>query len=206
MYGLTECKRIAYLDPEKVLIKPNSVGKAMPNTEVFLVDEEGNRIDTPDTEGELVVRGSNLMKGYWNDEVETAKVLKEGYYPFEKVLFTGDIFKMDNEGDLYYISRKDDVFKVGGEKVSPREVEDTIYDLQGINEAVIIKREDPITGFSLLAVVSTRECINEEKIKAHCVKNLEKYLVPKKIVILDSLPKNQNGKIDRKLLQEKYCQ
>jgi acyl-CoA synthetase (AMP-forming)/AMP-acid ligase II len=206
MYGLTECKRIAYLDPEKVLIKPNSVGKAMPNTEVFLVDEEGNRIDTPDTEGELVVRGSNLMKGYWNDEIETAKVLKEGYFPFEKVLFTGDIFKMDNEGDLYYISRKDDVFKVGGEKVSPREVEDTIYDLQGINEAVIIKREDPITGFSLLAVVSTRECINEEKIKAHCVKNLEKYLVPKKIVILDSLPKNQNGKIDRKLLQEKYCQ
>jgi len=204
MYGLTECKRISYLDPEKVLLKPNSVGKAMPNTEVFLVDEEGRRIDTPDTPGELVVRGSNLMKGYWNDEVETEKVLKDGYYPYEKVLFTGDLFTMDEDGDLFFISRKDDVFKVGGEKVSPREVEDVIYTLDGVKEAVILRKEDPLMGNSLIAVVSVVEGLNEEGIRAHCARNLEKYLVPRDIMILDSLPKNENGKLDRKLLQERY--
>jgi len=204
MYGLTECKRISYLDPEKVLLKPNSVGKAMPNTEVFLVDEEGRRIDTPDTPGELVVRGSNLMKGYWNDEVETEKVLKDGYYPYEKVLFTGDLFTMDEDGDLFFISRKDDVFKVGGEKVSPREVEDVIYTLDGVKEAVILRKEDPLMGNSLIAVVSVVEGLNEEDIRAHCARNLEKYLVPRDIMILDSLPKNENGKLDRKLLQERY--
>ncbi|MGA1819378.1 MAG: class I adenylate-forming enzyme family protein [Thermoplasmatota archaeon] len=204
MYGLTECKRIAYLEPEKVLIKPNSVGRAMPNTEVFLVDEEGKRIEAPDTPGELVVRGSNLMKGYWNNEVETAKVLKEGYYPFEKVLFTGDIFKMDGEGDLFFISRKDDVFKIGGEKVSPREVEDAIYTLQGVREAAIIRKDDAVMGASLVAVLSIEGGLDEEKVKLHCINNLEKYLVPRDIIILDSLPKNQNGKIDRKLLQETY--
>jgi acyl-CoA synthetase (AMP-forming)/AMP-acid ligase II len=204
MYGLTECKRISYLDPEKVLLKPNSVGKAIPNTEVFLIDEDGRRIEEPDTPGELVVRGSNVMKGYWNNEVETAKVLKDGYYPFEKVLFTGDLFTMDEDGDLFFISRKDDVFKVGGEKVSPREVEDTIYTLDGIKEAAIIRKEDPLMGNSMIAVVSVVEGLKEDMIRAHCARNLEKYLVPRDLIILDSLPKNENGKIDRKLLHEKY--
>ncbi|MGA1793568.1 MAG: class I adenylate-forming enzyme family protein [Thermoplasmatota archaeon] len=204
MYGLTECKRISYLEPEKVLLKPNSVGRAMPNTEVFLVDEEGNRIETPDTPGELVVRGSNVMKGYWNNEEETAKVLRDGHYPFEKVLFTGDIFKMDSEGDLFFISRKDDVFKIGGEKASPREVEDVIHALHGVKEAVIIRKEDAVMGSSLVAVLSTEEGLDEERIKLHCMDNLEKYLIPKEVIFLDSLPKNPNGKVDRKLLQERY--
>ncbi|MGA1848424.1 MAG: class I adenylate-forming enzyme family protein [Thermoplasmatota archaeon] len=205
MYGLTECKRISYLEPEKVLLKPNSVGKAMQNTEVFLVDEEGGRIDEPNIPGELVVRGSNLMKGYWNDPVETAKVLKDGYYPYEKVLFTGDLFTMDEDGDLFFISRKDDVFKVGGEKVSPREVEDVIYALEGIKEAAIIRKEDSLMGNSLVAIVSVVEGLGEDTIRIHCARNLEKYLVPRELIILNSLPKNENGKIDRKLLQEKYC-
>jgi len=135
---------------------------------------------------------------------ETAKVLKDGYYPFEKVLFTGDIFKMDSEGDLFFISRKDDVFKIGGEKVSPREVEDVIHALPGIKEAVVIRKEDPVMGSSLVAVLSGEEGLDEERIKLHCMDNLEKYLVPKDVIILDSLPKNPNGKVDRKLLQERY--
>ncbi|MBN1389871.1 MAG: acyl--CoA ligase [Candidatus Thermoplasmatota archaeon] len=203
MYGLTECKRIAYLDPEKVLLKPNSVGKAMPNTEVFLVDDEGRRIDVPNNPGELVVRGSNVMKGYWNNEFETAKVLKEGYYPLEKVLFTGDLFRFDEDGDLYFISRKDDMFKIGGEKVSPREVEDTIFTLEGVREAAVFGKEDPLMGNSLIVVASV-EGLDEEMIRAHCARNLEKYLVPRDIIILDSLPRNENGKVDRKLLKEMY--
>jgi acyl-CoA synthetase (AMP-forming)/AMP-acid ligase II len=129
MYGLTECKRVSYLPPEELLKRPTSVGKAMPNTEVYIVDERGARATRPGDIGELVVRGANVMMGYWNLPEETAMTLKPGLYPGEKVLYTGDLFKMDEEGYLYFVARKDDMIKTAGEKVSPKEVENVLYDI-----------------------------------------------------------------------------
>jgi long-chain acyl-CoA synthetase len=120
MYGLTECKRVSYLPPDEIDRRPTSVGKAMPNTEAYIVDEDGKKINVPGKVGELVVRGANVMKGYWNLAEETNRVLRPGPISGEKVLYTGDLFKMDNEGFLYFISRKDEMIKLAGALVSPQ--------------------------------------------------------------------------------------
>ncbi|MGC2371860.1 MAG: AMP-binding protein, partial [Candidatus Sulfotelmatobacter sp.] len=137
MYGLTECKRVSYLPPEQLDIRPSSVGKGMPNEEVYVVDENGNRV-APGVVGELVIRGANVMKGYWELPEETDRCLKAGPLPGEKVLYSGDLFRADEEGYLYFVGRKDDIIKTRGEKVSPREVEDVLYALEGIAEAAVI--------------------------------------------------------------------
>ena len=137
MYGLTECKRVSYLPPDQIDIRPTSVGRGMPNEEVYIVDEKGQRVP-PGVVGELVVRGSNVMKGYWELPEETEEKLKPGPFPGEKVLYTGDLFRMDEEGYLYFFGRKDDIIKTRGEKVSPKEVEDVLYSLPGIAEAAVI--------------------------------------------------------------------
>ena len=201
MYGLTECKRVSYLDPSKIREKPTSVGKAMPNTEVYLVDKKGRTIETPDTEGELVVRGSNVMMGYWNRE-ETDKVLRRGRYPWEKVLHTGDIFKFDGDGDLYFVERMDNIIKTAGEKVSPNEVENVLYGIHGIKEAVVVGVDDQITGKALKAVISVEGSISEDDIKKHCSRKLERYMVPKYVEVWERLPRNDNGKIDRKEIRK----
>ncbi len=138
MYGLTECKRVSYLPPEELMIRPTSVGKAIPNTEVYLVDKEGNRVTKPEEIGELVVRGANVMAGYWNLPEETERALRPGPIPGERLLYTGDLFKTDEEGFLYFIARKDDVIKVAGERVSPKEIENVLYELDDISEAAVI--------------------------------------------------------------------
>ncbi|MEW5801318.1 MAG: AMP-binding protein, partial [bacterium] len=135
MYGLTECKRVSYLPPEELDKKPNSVGKPMPNVEVFIVDEKGDKVG-PGVVGELVIRGSNIMKGYWNDPQETDRVLKAGPYPGERVLYSGDLFRMDEAGYLFFVGRKDDLIKTRGERVSPREVENALCQMEGVSEAV----------------------------------------------------------------------
>jgi len=130
MYGLTECKRVSYLPPKELSRRPTSVGKAMPNTEAYIVNHDGEKITTPGEIGELVVRGANVMKGYWNLPDETKKVLKPGPIPGEKVLYTGDLFKMDDEGYFYFVSRKDDMLKIAGTNVSPKEIENILYEIE----------------------------------------------------------------------------
>ncbi|MDZ7264856.1 MAG: AMP-binding protein, partial [candidate division KSB1 bacterium] len=152
MYGLTECKRVSYLPPEMLDIKPNSVGKGMPNEEVYIVDENGQRVG-PGVVGELVVRGSNVMKGYWGLPDETRRVLKPGLYPWEQVLYTGDLFKMDEDGFLYFVARKDDIIKSRGEKVSPKEIESVIYGLPGVAEVAVIGVPDAILGQAIKAII-----------------------------------------------------
>ena len=102
MYGLTECKRVTYLPPDQLDIRPTSVGRGMPNEEVWLVDDQGKRLPNGST-GELVIRGSNVMRGYWEKPDETAKRLKPGPNPGEMVLYSGDIFRTDEEGFLYFV-------------------------------------------------------------------------------------------------------
>src|SRR5438105_14405484 len=120
MYGLTECQRVSYLPPYQIDVRPNSVGRGLPNQEVYIVDDFGNRVPQGST-GELVVRGSNVMKGYWHMPEETERVLRPGHFPWERVLHTGDLFRMDEEGYLYCVGRKDHIIKTKGEKVHPKE-------------------------------------------------------------------------------------
>jgi len=196
MYGLTECKRVLYLEPNKILIKPNSVGKAMPNVEVKLIDEEGREILEANKIGQLIVRGSNVMLGYWNRPEETEKVLRDRLYPGDRTLFTGDYFYFDEDGDLYFIGRKDSIIKTGGEKVSPAEVEQVLYKIDGIKEAVVFGMKDDILGNSIMAAISSEREISVNELKRFCNERLERFMVPKHFEIMDDLPKNKNGKID----------
>ena len=201
MYGLTECKRVSYLPLDQIDIRTDSVGIAMPNTEVYIVDGNDNRLPYGEI-GELVVRGANVMKGYWEAPELTNEKLKPGPLPCENVLYTGDLFRQDDEGYLYFVGRRDDIIKSRGEKVSPKEVENTLYSHPLIAEAAVVGQDDDVLGQAIraiLVVIPDAE-LSEREVLAYCRKNLEDYMVPKFIEFQDSLPKSANGKIDKKQL------
>jgi amino acid adenylation domain-containing protein len=199
MYGLTECKRVSYLPPDQLDLRPTSVGRGMPNEEVYIVDDHGNRVG-PGVVGELVVRGSNVMKGYWELPEETDRMLRPGLLPGEKVLHTGDLFYMDEEGYLFFFGRKDDIIKTRGEKVSPKEVEDVLYGMNGISEAAVIGTPDPVLGEAVRAFVTLREGaeLTEQEILRHCAERLESFMVPQSVVFEKTLPKTDSGKISKR--------
>lgn len=203
MYGQTECKRISYLPPEQLAFRPDSVGIAIPNEEVYIIDEQGRRVG-PGVVGELVVRGSHVMKGYWGLPEESERVLRPGPVPGERVLHTGDLFRMDEEGYLYFVSRRDDIIKTRGEKVSPKEIEDALHALEGVLEAAVIGIPDPVLGQSIKAFVTLRENfhISKQELLRHCAKHLEDFKIPKQVEFRAALPKTANGKVDRKQLQK----
>jgi long-chain acyl-CoA synthetase len=201
MYGLTECKRVSYLSPEEIDKRPDSVGKGMPNEEVFIVDGNGERLEKGNI-GELVIRGANVMKGYWKAPEETARRLKPGRYAGEVVLHTGDLFRMDEEGYLYFVSRNDDMIKTRGERVSPKEIEAVLHLLDGVHEAAVIPVPDEILGSAIKAFLVTDPAKNiEEKfVLKHCSQNLEVFMVPKFVEFVAEFPKTSSGKIDKKQL------
>jgi amino acid adenylation domain-containing protein len=202
MYGLTECKRVSYLPPEKLAVKPSSVGQAMPNVEVFLVDEKDRRLQEPGMVGELVVRGANVMAGYWNKSEETARVFRQHAAYNERRLYTGDLFRMDNEGDLYFIGRKDDIIKTAGERVSPREIENVLYEMEGVTQAAVIAVDDEILGSAIKAYLTVHRPLTEKEVLLFCSKRLEKFMIPKYVEFLKELPKSPHGKIDKKKLKK----
>jgi acyl-CoA synthetase (AMP-forming)/AMP-acid ligase II len=203
MYGQTECKRATYLPPEQLRIRPASVGIPIPGTEAWIVDEEGRPVG-PGEVGELVVRGGHVMKGYWNDQAATDRALRPGPLPGEKVLFTGDLFRADHEGFLYFVDRKDDMVKTRGEKVSPREVEDVLYALPGVLEAAVVGVPDPLLGMALKAVlaVSPEAGLSERDVIRHCALRLDDARVPKRVEFRAELPKTDTGKISRRRAAE----
>ncbi len=196
MYGLTECKRVTYLAPEELESRPTSVGRGMPNQEVYLIDADGRRLP-PGSVGELVVRGSHVMRGYWRRPEETAQRLKPGPYPGEQVLHTGDVFHMDEDGYLYFVGRSDDIIKSRGEKVSPKEVENVLYAMPAIREAAVIGVDDEVLGQAVHAFVAVdaNARVTERDIVRHCHEYLESYMVPKVVHIVSALPKTDTGKI-----------
>ncbi len=205
MYGLTECKRCTYLPPDEIHHKPNSVGKAIPNTEIYVIDEQGQRLP-PFVVGQLIVRGSTVMRGYWNKPEATAKRLKEGEIPGEKVLHTGDYGYLDNEGYFYFQGRIDEMLKSRGIKVSPKEIEDLLYALNDIREAAVIGADNKTTRETeiyLFTSLHEQSVMTTQSILAYCKSNLEKEKVPHHIAILNALPKGHNGKIDKKQLKER---
>ena len=197
MYGLTETKRTLYLPPGDLNKKPESVGIPIPGTEAWIVDEDDNHLG-PNQIGELVVRGRHVMRGYWQDEKATNLRYRPGLYPGERVCYSGDLFKMDEDGYFYFVARKDDIIKSRGEKVSPKEVENAIYKLPGVQDVAVIGVDDPIFGQAIKAfIVLHQKEYSVNEILRHCKNHLEDFMVPKYIEILDELPKTNTGKIKK---------
>ncbi len=203
MYGLTECKRVCYLEPELIDIKPTSVGKAIPGTEVFLLTPEGNPVP-PNEPGILHIRGPHVMLGYWKKDDLSKEMLRPGSLPYERILCSNDWFKMDEEGFLYFQGRNDDIIKTRGEKVSPVEIENVIYKIHGVKEVAIIGIPDSIMGESIVAFITTHDSatLTDKEIQKECMAQLEIFMVPQKIIFLNEMPKSPNGKIDKKELKQ----
>ena len=195
MYGLTECKRVSYLAPEDLEARPESVGQPMPNQEAYIVDEQDRRLWVGI--GELVIRGSSVMRGYWERPEETARVLRLGPLPGERVLYTGDIFRMDADGYLYFIGRRDDIIKTRGEKVSPKEVENVLCGIEGVAEAAVFGVPDEMLGEAVGAAVTLKAhaMLTAADILRHCAERLEDFMRPRHVRIIDAMPKSPNGKV-----------
>lgn len=201
MYGLTECARVCYLMGEELDHRPTSVGQPMPNCDVLVVDEAGREVQ-PGNTGELIIRGSNVMQGYWGDPEMTATAYRPGPYPAWRWLHSGDHFRRDEEGYLSYMGRKDDMIKSGGERISPREVEDALYELDNVAEAAVVGVPDEILGQVVKAFVVAAPPgeLDEKAIRRHCVRRLSPFMVPKYVELVASLPKTMHGKIHRDAL------
>jgi acyl-coenzyme A synthetase/AMP-(fatty) acid ligase len=142
------------------------------------------------------------MRGYWGKPDKTSERLREGEIPGEMVLYSGDLFRMDEEGFFYFVGRKDNIFKCKGEKISPKEIENVLYELDAVAEAAVIGVPDPIDGSAIKAFVvpSDGAEVTEQEIRQYCRANLENYMVPKFIEISSSLPKTDSGKIKKSVL------
>jgi long-chain acyl-CoA synthetase len=198
MHGLTECLRTTYLPPDEIETRTTSVGTGMRNIELWVEDADGKRLG-PGQVGEMIVRGSTLMAGYWNDPEGTAKALIPGPLPWEKVLRTRDIFRMDEEGYFHFVARSDELIKSRGEKVSPIEVEDVIYTIDAVNEVRVIGVPDTILGQAIRAEIVLKDArtLTVQEVKAHCRQFLEDFKIPHAVEFVSSLPKTQGGKIKR---------
>jgi long-chain acyl-CoA synthetase len=201
MFGLTECKRVGYLDPSELDRRPGSVGKAMPNCEVLVAGENGDEVE-PGEVGELLVRGSNVMQGYWHDPEMTAKVYRPGPYPASRWLRSGDDFRGDKDGFLYFLGRRDDMIKTRGERVSPKEVENVICELEEVAEVAALGVPDEVLGQAIKVFIVSRTAeLDERTVLRHCANRLESFMVPKFVTFVEALPRTAHGKIDKRQLQ-----
>ena len=192
MYGATEASaRLTVLKPERFEDKLDSIGKPIPGVALRIIDEKGRQL--PDgKKGELVASGLNIMQGYWRDAVATAGVLdKTGYH-------TGDMGYKDEDGFFYVEGRRDNLIKVGGHRINPREIEDALLATDLVVEAAAVGLPDDLLGNRLvaLAVAQNGDC-TVKQIFESCSKKLPKYKMPAEIKMVRSLPKNANGKTDR---------
>ena len=206
MYGLTECKRVCYLEPELIDIKPQSVGKAIPGTEVFLLTPNGNPVPAGQP-GILHVRGPHVMLGYLKKENLTNEMLRDGKLPGEKILCSNDWFKMDEDGDLYFLGRNDDIIKTRGEKVSPVEVENVIYKIPEVKEVAVMGVPDALMGESITVFITLHgvASLTEKEIKRECMKHLESFMIPQNVIFMPQMPKSSNGKIDKHELRKLFA-
>lgn len=198
MYGLTECMRCSYLPPDDLAARPGSVGIAIPNTELWIVDDNARRLG-PGQVGQLVIRGATVMRGYWNKPEATARTLRAGPLPGEHVLYTGDLCRLDADGYLYFVARMDDVIKSRGEKVAPVAVEAAILDIAGVHEVAVVGVPDELLGQAIRAfvVLEPGAVLDAVAIQRECRSRLETFMVPNQVVMIDALPRSANGKIQK---------
>ena len=202
MYGLTECKRVSYLPPGELDRRPGSVGIAIPGTRVDVVDDNGNSLPRGQV-GELVVRGPHVMRGYWERPEETARRFRQDRKTGERVLYTGDLFRLDLDGFLYFVGRRDDMLKTRGEKVSPKEIEDVLTAMDGVLEAAALGVPDPMLGDAVCVFVVPKPgaTVTASAIRSYCAAHLEDFMLPKHIQVVESLPRGGSGKIDKEQLR-----
>ncbi|NRY63009.1 class I adenylate-forming enzyme family protein [Clostridium beijerinckii] len=192
MYGQTEATaRLSYLPPNMLDEKMGSIGKGIPGTLLKVIDKEGNQVKV-DEIGEVVAFGENIMKGYFNDEEETKKVIRNGY------LYTGDLATVDEDGYIYIVAREKQIIKSGGNRISPKEIENIVIQIPSVIEAAVIGVQDDILGEAVKAFVVLNDevlKVDEKYIIEYCKDKLPSYKVPKYVVFLDGLPKNSSGKV-----------
>ena len=210
MYGLTEAFRSTYLPPEELDRRPTSMGKAIPNTEILVIDEQGQPCE-PGQVGELIHRGPTVSMGYWGKPELTSRVLRPN--PFlpaelsgtEKVCYSGDLVKMDEEGFVYFVGRRDNMIKSSGYRISPTEIEEVLFQSDSLREAAVIGIPNEALGHSIKAFVVSRdgEILDSDKLLAFCKERMPGYMVPKELEIVEELPKTTNGKIDYPTLRQR---
>lgn len=210
MYGLTEAFRSTFLPPEEVQTRPDSIGKAIPNAEVMVVRDDGS-LCTAGEPGELVHRGALVSMGYWNDPEKTAERFKpvpsrqSGLTIPELAVWSGDTVRMDEEGFLYFIGRRDEMIKTSGYRVSPTEVEEVIYGTELVGEAAAVGVPHPVLGQAIVLITTPRAGtkLDQDALLAACKLQLPAFMLPSRIECREgSLPRNPNGKIDRRLLAQ----
>lgn len=208
MYGLTEAFRSTYLPPTEADRRPDSIGKAIPNAEIMVVRPDGTPC-APNEEGELVHRGVHVSLGYWNDPEKTAERFKPapgqpgGLVNPELAVWSGDTVKTDEEGYIYFVGRRDEMIKTSGYRVSPTEIEDVLYSTGLIGEAAAFGVKHPRLGDAIVVVATPADGAGEleKALRVECQKRLPPYMAPAHIEIVSApLPRNPNGKIDRKAL------
>lgn len=213
MYGLTEAFRSTYLPPEQVDQRPTSIGKAIPNTEILVVNEEG-QLCGPGEVGELVHRGPTVSLGYWGHPELTNRVLRP--YPFalpeivevEKVCYSGDLVRMDDEGFLYFVGRRDNLIKSSGFRISPTDVEQALCKAGQLREAAVIGLPDEALGQRIKAFVVPHDgtTIDPDEMLEGVAALLPRHMIPKEVAILDALPKTSSGKINYPALREREAE
>ena len=197
MHGLTEVARTMYLPPDQTDRRPGSSGIAMPGTELWIQDDDGRRLGPGET-GELVVRGRHVMRGYWGDPGLTASKFPPGAVPGEHLCLSGDLFRTDEDGYFYFVSRKDDIIKSRGEKIAPREVENVLYTIRGVQDAAVIGIPDPMLGQVIKAfIVAPGVNLTAATVISHCKARLEEIMVPRQVEFRNELPKTGSGKVRR---------
>ncbi|WP_137938908.1 acyl-CoA ligase (AMP-forming), exosortase A system-associated [Chitinivorax sp. B] len=214
MYGLTEAFRSTYLPPCEVDTRPDSMGKAIPNAEIMVLREDGSPCAANEP-GELVHRGVHVSLGYWNDPAKTAERFKPipaqqpGLVMPEIAVWSGDTVRKDEDGFLYFISRRDEMIKTSGYRVSPTEVEEVVYSTDLVGECAAFGVAHPQLGQAIVVVATSKngDVLNCDALLAACKKQLPAFMVPHHVEPrTGSLPRNPNGKIDRKQLSNELAE
>jgi acyl-CoA ligase (AMP-forming) (exosortase A-associated) len=210
MYGLTEAFRSTYLPPEELDRRPTSMGKAIPDTEILVLNDQG-QLCKPGEPGELVHRGPTVSLGYWNRPEETARALRPNPLlpsemgDCEKVCYSGDLVKMDEAGFLYFIGRRDTMIKSSGFRISPTEVEEVLFQSGKLRGAAVIGIPDDALGQTIKAFVVARDGdgLDTDAILSYCAEKMPRYMVPKTVEVLPELPKTSSGKVDYPALRRR---
>jgi long-chain acyl-CoA synthetase len=198
-FGLTEASPITHLNPLLGVSKNGSIGLPFPDTDAAIVDMEVGSIPLPPGKiGEMIVRGPQVMSGYWNRPDETASVLRNGW------LYTGDIAYMDEEGYFFIVDRKKDLIITGGYNVYPREIDEVLHEHPAVKEAVCVGINHRTRGEIVKAYIVPREghTLTKAEILAFCREKLANYKVPKQVEFRDALPKSIVGKVLRRVIRE----
>ena len=210
MYGLTEAFRSTYLPPEELDRRPTSMGKAIPDTEIIVVNEHG-QLCKPGEIGELVHRGPTVSMGYWGRPEDTNRCLRPNPLlspelgDCERVCYSGDLVKMDEDGFLFFLGRRDTMIKSSGYRISPTEVEEALFSSGKLRGAAVIGIPDETLGQTIKAFVVPRDGapLDTSELLEHCGSRLPRYMLPKTIEVMPELPKTSSGKVDYPALRRR---